>query len=118
MAQFDVCTNPNPASAKRIPYLLDVQSDLLSSLATRVVVPLATLETLGNKPAQYLIRVCCRRAQAGHVDAGNGRRASQTTWSSHQQFCRASCGNRACSGCGAEWSVNKNLGPWPIFRAA
>jgi toxin CcdB len=54
MAQFDVCTNPNPASAKRIPYLLDVQSDLLNSLATRVVVPLATLETLGNKPAQYL----------------------------------------------------------------
>lgn len=54
MAQFDVCTNPNPASAKRIPYLLDVQSDLLSGLATRVVVPLATLETLGNKPAQYL----------------------------------------------------------------
>jgi len=54
MAQFDVCTNTNPASAKRIPYLLDVQSDLLSGLATRVVVPLATPETLGNKLAQYL----------------------------------------------------------------
>jgi toxin CcdB len=54
MAQFDVCRNPNPASARRIPYLLDVQSDLLSGLATRVVVPLATPETLGNKAAQVL----------------------------------------------------------------
>jgi toxin CcdB len=54
MTQFDVYSNPNRASAKRIPYLLDVQSDLLSELATRVVVPLATLETLNHKPAQVL----------------------------------------------------------------
>lgn len=42
MAQFDVYRNPGPDS-RRIPYLLDIQSDLLSGVATRVVVPLARL---------------------------------------------------------------------------
>lgn len=54
MAQFDVHKNPNPASAKAIPYLLDVQSDLLSELSTRVVVPLAYPEAIANKPAHVL----------------------------------------------------------------
>ena len=36
MAQFDVHRNPNAASAKAIPFLLDVQADLLSGLVTRV----------------------------------------------------------------------------------
>ena len=54
MAQFDVHRNQNSATAKSIPYLLDVQSDLLDSLATRVVVPLARPNVLGNKLAHYL----------------------------------------------------------------
>lgn len=41
MAQFDVHRNPDAASRRRFPLLLDVQSDLLDTLATRVVVPLA-----------------------------------------------------------------------------
>lgn len=51
MAQYDVYENPNPASRKSIPYLLDVQTDLLDNLATRVVVPLvapATMPTPGR----------------------------------------------------------------------
>jgi toxin CcdB len=40
MAQFAVHRNPNPATRSAIPLLLDVQSDLLESLATRVVIPL------------------------------------------------------------------------------
>ena len=40
MAQFDVYLNPNADTSKAIPYLLDVQADLLDRLATRVVVPL------------------------------------------------------------------------------
>ncbi|CAA6816935.1 MAG: Unknown protein [uncultured Thiotrichaceae bacterium] len=40
MAQFDVYRNNNPASQEHIPYLLDVQSDLLDVLNTRVIVPL------------------------------------------------------------------------------
>lgn len=40
MAQFDVYRNPNKESARRFPFLLDIQSGLLDRLATRVVVPL------------------------------------------------------------------------------
>jgi toxin CcdB len=54
MAQFDVFRNPNPASRARVPYLLDVQADLLGSLATRIVVPLCKREVLGGKPAERL----------------------------------------------------------------
>ncbi len=40
MAQFDVYLNANRDTRAAVPYLLDVQADLLDSLATRVVVPL------------------------------------------------------------------------------
>ncbi len=40
--QFDVFENPSPRMRDVYPYVLDVQSDLLSALATRMVVPLAT----------------------------------------------------------------------------
>jgi toxin CcdB len=39
--QFAVYKNRNPATRSRFPLLLDVQSDLLQPLATRVVVPLS-----------------------------------------------------------------------------
>lgn len=39
MARFDVYPNTGP-HATDVPYLLDVQSDLLQGLETRVVVPL------------------------------------------------------------------------------
>lgn len=48
MAQFDVYSNPNPATRKNIPYLLDVQADLLDAMATRVVVPLVLAEVMGQ----------------------------------------------------------------------
>jgi len=54
MAQFDVYRNPNPATRARVPYLLDVQSDLLDTLATRVVVPLCKPEVLRGKLAERL----------------------------------------------------------------
>jgi toxin CcdB len=40
MPQFALYRNRNPASRARFPLLLDIQSDLLEPLATRVVVPL------------------------------------------------------------------------------
>lgn len=40
MAQHDVYRNRDPATAGEIPYILDLQCDLLSRLATRVVAPL------------------------------------------------------------------------------
>lgn len=42
MARFDVYANPDPADRRSIPYFLDVQSDHLGALETRVVVPLYT----------------------------------------------------------------------------
>jgi toxin CcdB len=40
MARFDVYPNPDPSERDRIPFLLDVQSDHVRGLQTRVVVPL------------------------------------------------------------------------------
>ena len=40
MAQYDVYPNPSPRSRDWVPYLVDVQSDLLSALRTRLVMPL------------------------------------------------------------------------------
>jgi toxin CcdB len=53
MGQFSVYLNPNPETAADIPYLLDIQNELLDSLATRVVVPLYRRATFG-KPARIL----------------------------------------------------------------
>jgi toxin CcdB len=48
MTQFHVYRNLDGASQERFPFLLDVQSDLLESLATRVVVPLGEVDA--NRP--------------------------------------------------------------------
>ncbi len=40
MAQFDVYANPSARSRDAVPYLVVLQSDLLSGLATRLVAPL------------------------------------------------------------------------------
>ena len=40
MPQFTVHRNPNPGSKTAYPLLLDIQSDLMADLGTRVVVPL------------------------------------------------------------------------------
>lgn len=41
MAQFDIYRNPVVYQREVIPYVLDVQSDLLDALATRLTLPLA-----------------------------------------------------------------------------
>lgn len=48
MAQFDVYENPNEESNQTIPYLLDVQADLLDNIATRVVAPLVSVSAMGK----------------------------------------------------------------------
>lgn len=50
MPQFSVYKNKNANTQAKIPYLLDIQSDLLNDLETRVVVPLYLLEELKAKP--------------------------------------------------------------------
>lgn len=41
MAQFDIYANPSKHQRADIPWIVDVQSDLLSALPTRLVIPLA-----------------------------------------------------------------------------
>lgn len=53
MAQFDVYKNTNPHTNQTVPYLLDIQADLLNALSTRVVVPLITASTIG-RPITHL----------------------------------------------------------------
>jgi toxin CcdB len=48
MSQFVVYINADAASRKLIPYLLDVQSDLIETTGSRVVVPLITVERAGG----------------------------------------------------------------------
>ena len=42
--QFDVYQNPSPRMREQYPFVVDIQSDLLGSLATRMVVPLAVTQ--------------------------------------------------------------------------
>jgi toxin CcdB len=51
--QIDVYRNANQKTAAAIPYLLNVQTDLLESLVTRVVVPLLRASEM-SKPAKGL----------------------------------------------------------------
>jgi toxin CcdB len=39
--QYDVYANPSPRMRDQYPYVVDIQSDLLSALPTRMVMPLA-----------------------------------------------------------------------------
>ena len=57
MAQFDVYLNANPETSSEIPFLLDVQTDLLDNLATRVVAPFYLASAFG-KPASHLNPQC------------------------------------------------------------
>ena len=50
MAQFDVYANPSESAAHGIPYVVVVQSDLLDALATRLTIPLATVEFANKSP--------------------------------------------------------------------
>ncbi len=54
MAQFDVYPNPNKASKAHYPYLVDIQSPLLTDLATRTVIPLGKRAAFGGQAMQGL----------------------------------------------------------------
>lgn len=54
MAQFTVYRNKNPRTRATFPLLLDVQSDVLEPLNTRVVIPLTKVAGLARKPVSHL----------------------------------------------------------------
>ena len=57
MAQFTVHENKNPDTRSFVPLLLDVQTDLLRDLETRVVVPLRPVSALRGKTLRTLTPV-------------------------------------------------------------
>jgi toxin CcdB len=52
MSQFSVFKNKNPRSKTAFPFLVDVQSNLLDDLRTRVVIPLT--KALAERPISTL----------------------------------------------------------------
>lgn len=57
MAQFTVYRNKSTRTKATFPYLLDVQSELLEALQTRVVIPLSKIPMLTRKPLDQLTPV-------------------------------------------------------------
>lgn len=57
--QYDVYVNPSPATREIYPYVIDVQSDLLSNFKTRLVIPLrlheSDLDDLPNRMSPVFI---------------------------------------------------------------
>jgi len=66
MAQFDVYANPSESAAHGIPYVVVVQSDLLDALATRMTIPLATVEFAKKSPDKLcpMVKVNGQRLRA------------------------------------------------------
>lgn len=55
MGQFAVHRNGNPDTRAKVPYLLDVQSNLVSELETRVVVPLYPAKSMKGRTVRNLM---------------------------------------------------------------
>jgi toxin CcdB len=54
MAQFTVYRNKSARTKATFPFLVDVQSDLLEDLRTRLVIPLSKLASLTKRPVSQL----------------------------------------------------------------
>jgi toxin CcdB len=65
MAQFDVFPNPG-RQRERIPYLLEVQAEILADLATRLVVPLGVFDP-GDRPPLSVIQPLVRVGERQYV---------------------------------------------------
>jgi len=57
MPQFDVYLNPSRSTKKAYPYLVDIQSEIVSEIATRIVLPLARRSELKEQEMKKLTPV-------------------------------------------------------------
>lgn len=57
MPQFAVHRNKNPVTKSTVPYLLNIQSELIDELDTRVVIPLYPATALQGNPLKTLTPV-------------------------------------------------------------
>lgn len=54
MAQFDVYQNPSRNTRSLFPYIVDIQSPVISDIASRIVVPLGRLQNFKNESMKSL----------------------------------------------------------------
>jgi toxin CcdB len=54
MQQFDVYANPSKATRSAYPYIVDIQSSVISEIATRIVVPLGVKSDFKNEELKGL----------------------------------------------------------------
>lgn len=64
MSQFTLYKNNDRSTANAYPYFVDVQSELLDSLNTRLVIPLTPIELLEKKAPSHLCPTI-------HIDEGD-----------------------------------------------
>ncbi|CCQ10098.1 CcdB toxin protein [Pseudoalteromonas luteoviolacea B = ATCC 29581] len=64
MSQFLLYRNNDKNSSTAYPYFVDVQSELLDALNTRLVIPLTSIEMLDKKAPSHLCPVI-------HIDEGD-----------------------------------------------
>ena len=64
MVAYGVYQNPSPRTRAMVPFLLDVQSEVLASLSTRLVVPLYLPEVAGGAPLSRLCPVVSFEGQS------------------------------------------------------
>lgn len=64
MPQFALHKNKDKSSAGTYPYFVDVQSDLLNNLNTRLVIPLTPIKLLDTKAPSHLCPTI-------HIDEGD-----------------------------------------------
>jgi len=57
MSQFDVYENPNKKNKTIYPYIIDIQNELISSLSTRIVIPLGKFSYFNNEQISGLTPV-------------------------------------------------------------
>ena len=54
MRQFDVYANPSKATRKAYPFIVDIQSNVISEIATRIVLPLGRKAHFRNEEMKGL----------------------------------------------------------------
>ncbi|WP_117234777.1 CcdB family protein [Vibrio maerlii] len=64
MSQFSLYQNNDKSTATAYPYFVDVQSEMLDTLNTRLVIPLTPVEMLEKKAPTHLCPVI-------HIDEGD-----------------------------------------------
>lgn len=64
MSQFSLYQNDDKSTSTAYPYFVDVQSELLNTLNTRLVIPLTPVELLDKKAPNHLCPVI-------HIDQGD-----------------------------------------------